>query len=208
MIIGICGTHGTGKSTILQAAKHGGYKVDESQLSRAAQKALGWDKLSRAEESFENMWALQNAVLNAMYDRDHHAVKSGELTVVERTPADAWAYAALWYSRLAEKFPEEAQDPVNDRLESLYTIKCRNMAGIYKMFVVVPPSNEIPFVEEPNRADAESRTFVERKIEQFLLHGQYPSHKIQYTSKEYRAAEIQSIICLVNAKLSSKGNAQ
>jgi predicted ATPase len=203
MIIGICGTHGTGKSTILQAAKRGGAVVDESQLSRTAQKALGWDKLSRAEESFDNMWALQDAVLNAMYDRDQQAVKSGRLTVVERTPADAYAYAALWYSRLAEKFPEEAKDLMNDR-ELLYKAKCRNMANSYKTFVIVPPTAEIPFVEEPNRADAASRTFVELRINEFIMSGNLPCHYMKFISKEQRSAEIQTLICLLHAQLSSK----
>ena len=91
-IVGLCGTHGTGKSTIINGIRDLGYKVNQAQLSRSAQKALGWDTLSRAQESKANMWALQYAILNAMFDRDQEALSTGEIVLVERTPADVWAY--------------------------------------------------------------------------------------------------------------------
>ena len=42
-IVGLSGTHGTGKSTIINGVAELGYKVNQAQLARAAQKALGWD---------------------------------------------------------------------------------------------------------------------------------------------------------------------
>lgn len=195
MIIGLCGTHGTGKTTILQAAKEAGCSVNEAQLSRAAQKALGWEKLSIAGESVENMWALQEAVLAAMYDRDEAILKSGELTVVERTPADVWAYTAMWCQRLNI-------DTNEDEHARNYRGRCRAMASKYLKFVVVPPVDAIPFVAEPNRADLASRQFVEHVINAFIWDGllsAYKAYTISTTSREGRSAEIQRLVTTLRA---------
>jgi predicted ATPase len=192
MIIGLCGTHGTGKTTVLQAAKEAGFKVDETQLSRAAQAALGWDRLSRAQESVENMWALQDAILEAMYDRDENIRKSGELTVVERTPADVWAYTAMWCQRLMLD--------VRDQRVAFYKAQCRNMSNSYTRFVLVPPVEAIPFVEEPNRADIESRNFVAHEINAFLWDGLLPTHFMQAISREARKAEIVMLCTIEQQK--------
>ena len=208
MIIGICGTHGTGKSTILNSIKQAGYDVDESQLSRTAQKLLGWDKLSRAEESIENMWALQDAILQSMYDRDTRILESGKLTIVERTPADAWAYTSLWLSRLVDRYPNEVNSSMNEARELFYKAQCRHKANEYAKFIVVPPSPDVRFVEEPNRADGKSRTFVECRINEFLSSGNLPTSIIQFTSKEQRSAEAQAIICLTKSQLLSKKESQ
>ena len=193
MIIGLCGTHGTGKTTILQAAKDSGSIVNESQLSRTAQKALGWEKLSIAGHSSSNMWALQNAILEAMFDRDQEILASGQLTVCERTPADVWAYTAMWCQRLDI-------DTREDILAIRYKAICRDMASRYTRFVVVPPVDAIPFVEEPNRADLASRRFVEQVINTFLWDGMLPTYVMTEISKIGRSAEIQCVTKLLKAQ--------
>ncbi len=200
MILGICGTHGTGKSTILNAAKDAGCKVDFSQLSRTAQKQLGWDSLSKAQESVDNMWALQDAILCAMYDRDQKIIKSGELTIVERTPADAWAYTALWCSRLGIDVLDRF---IQDKKADVYRRMCRDLAREYARFVVVPPITEIPFEADPNRADESSRTFVEKRINEFLWDGLFPQYTITTNSRNGRAAEIQGIFYITKAHAES-----
>lgn len=203
MILGICGTHGTGKSTIMNAAKEAGCKVDFSQLSRTAQKQLGWDSLSKAQESIDNMWALQDAVLQAMYDRDQRILKSGELTIVERTPADAWAYTALWCSRLGIDVLDRF---IQDKKAEIYLRMCRDLASTYTKFVVVPPIAEIPFERDPNRADENSRSFVEKVINEFLWTGMFPLYTVSMSSRDGRAAEIQCLYTITSAQINSAKN--
>ena len=54
-IVGLSGTHGTGKSTIINGVAELGYKVNQAQLARAAQKALGWETLSLSLAASEVM---------------------------------------------------------------------------------------------------------------------------------------------------------
>ncbi len=181
-IVGICGTHGTGKSTIIKGVKAAGYPVVETSIAREAQKALGWAVLSEAEKSVDNMWALQNAILHAMFLRDQTIHKSGMITVVERTPADVWAYTAMWCRRLNI-------DSLTDFTASMYKARCQSMAREYRLFLQVPMSDAVPFVEEPNRADLPSRLFVALSIDNFIWSGAWPTIKIKSTTPEERVAE-------------------
>lgn len=198
-VVGLSGTHGTGKSSIIQGVKGLGYAVNESQLSRAAQKELGWDKLSRAEESIENMWMLQDAILGAMYDRDFAISKSKELTFVERTPADVWAYTAMWCERL--------DIDVHSPRASLYRAQCQKlMQDHYAYFIYVPMTDAVPFKEEPNRADLKSRVFVAKTIEQFLMDAYKPNHFIATTTRECRTAEAAACMELAKFLTGEKNN--
>lgn len=186
MLVGICGTHGTGKSTLLRGAKDSGCVVNESQLSRTAQAALGWDKLSRAQESVENMWALQEAILVAMYDRDEAIERMSNIqhvTLVDRTPADVWAYTEMWCNRLGI-------DCLSDVRARSYKQQCREMAKRYARFLIVPINSQIKFVEEPNRADASSRVFVQQAIENFIFDGGLTYAVIKNADKDDRISEV------------------
>jgi predicted ATPase len=182
-VVGLCGTHGTGKSTILQAVKAAGYPVVDTQLSRTAQAVLGWDSLKYAQESEENMWALQDAIMQAMYDRDLQITKSGIVTLVDRTPADLWGYAKLWSNRLGGKVDQ-------DRL-SAYKATCRYLAGtMYRRQLIVPIREEIPFVAEANRADEASREFHAKEVEDFVVGGGLPHAIIESIHIDYRLVEV------------------
>lgn len=160
-VVGLSGTHGTGKSTILQGVKALGYPVMEAQLSRAAQKALGWDTLKRAQESVDNMWALQDAVLTALDARDTEIEQSGMITLTERSPADLWAYTQMWCARLNI-------DPQVDSRVQEYQERCFQLSRRYAGLMIVPMTDAIPFVEEPNRADLESRVPVAKYVYNFV----------------------------------------
>lgn len=185
MIVGLSGTHGTGKSTIMNGVKDMGYPVNQAQLARSAQKALGWEKLSIAQESIENMWALQDAVLDAMYDRDKAILDSCVVTMVERTPADVWAYTKMWCERLGIEY-------LNDYKAQQYKRHCRELASRYLKILVVPMTDKIPFVAEPNRADLQSRETVADDITKFLLGGGLPMSMILGVSKSDRISEAYS----------------
>ena len=187
MIIGLTGTQGTGKTTILRAAEEAGFFTDKSQLSRTVQKNLGWDSLSRAEETFDNAMALQDQVLYALYDRDVSILKTRQITLVDRTPADVWAYAAHWCNY-------HGIDIKKNRWATGYKQLCRAAANRYLQFVFIPPIDEIPFVEEPHRAGLDSRNFVHDEIKAFLWDGMLPTHIFSGLTRGARSAEISSVM--------------
>ncbi len=190
-VIGLTGTHGTGKSTLLKEAKGHNFAVSEEQLSRAAQKALGWDSLSRAQESESNMWDLQDAIMAAMYDRDCFIEEAQVLTVVDRTPADIWAYTALWCNRLGINTRK------NERAIK-YKNMCRELAKRYNKFVYVPIIEEIPFVAEANRADLESRIFIDNEIKAFLWDGQLSTYIMHEHGLFERSCEMQALLTVLS----------
>jgi len=181
-VVGLSGTHGTGKSTILQGVKAAGHPVVETSLSREAQKSLGWSALTEAEKSIENMWALQEAILFAMFNRDMTIHESKVLTLVERTPADVWAYTAMWCKR-------HDIDPFEDWHAKMYLERCQELARDYTLFIQVPITEDVQFVAEPNRADLPSRLFVETTIDNFIRYGALPSIKIKSTTPNNRIAD-------------------
>lgn len=181
VIVGLCGAHGTGKSSILKAVEAAGYPVDSTQLSRTAQRMLGWSSLSVAQDSEENMWDLQDAILASMYDRDQRIIASGVITLVDRTPADVWGYTALWASRI---------ENVNKERLAHYKRQCRTLAADYKRQIIVPIREEIPFVAEANRADEQSRLFHATEVEKFVIDGGLDYAIIQTLNIDYRAIEV------------------
>jgi predicted ATPase len=191
-IVGICGTHGTGKSTILQGVKDFGYPTNETHISREAQRALGWDKLSIAGESVSNMWQLQNAILTAMDHRDEQISAARTPTIVERTPADVWAYTDMWCYRLGL--------PLDDERVKEYYERCCKMSKRYAKFLVVEPNDKIPFVAEANRADLKSRMSVANAINDFIWSGTLPITLIKSTGRVERVAEAVAVMNHVKVK--------
>lgn len=181
-ITGLCGAHGTGKSTIIQAVKDKGFQVDESQLSRTAQKMLGWEWLGEAGKSEENMWALQDAILQAMYDRDERINASKIPTLVDRTPADVWGYLAMWIKKFDGKVDYE-------RVQ-FYKQQCRVMAAKYYRHIIVPIRDEIPFVAEASRAELDTRDFHAKEVEEFVVGGGLDHAILQTVHIDYRTIEV------------------
>lgn len=197
MIAGISGTHGTGKSTIMDALIRAQQSVDRSQISRAAQAALGWATLKDATETVESTIEFQEAVLNAMYDRDIKLLEAGINTTVfvERTPADVFSYAKWWIIREHECTNEN----VLAWLEG-YKRRCRAMQSQYLTTVIVRPCAQIPFVPDPNRASLMNREFVRDEIENFIVAGGSNHTFINTLSPDDRAAEAITAVTLANMK--------
>ena len=191
-VIGLSGTHGTGKSVILNGARDAGLEVSSAQLSRTAQRELGWDTLARAQESVENMWALQNAILNALRKRDLDILASKQHTLAERTPADLWAYTQLWCTRLGI-------DSATDETAQNYYRDCIALSNAYCSFLILNMHDAVPFVPEPNRADLESRIFVDSAIKAFITEANLPSYTIQNVGKPERIAEAVNFVTIVRS---------
>jgi hypothetical protein len=187
MIVALCGSHGTGKSTVIKEAIARGIKVSDAQLSRTAQAKLGWETLTRAQDSLENMWLLQNAVVHAMLERDE-ALDSEELNVVERSPADAWAYTRMWLTR-------HGIDPYRDPEAIIYRKTLETHAKMaYDAFVIIPIREEIPFVEEPNRADLASREQIDQYVREFIYDCGLRYYVLKTLGPEHRGMELESYL--------------
>ena len=184
-VIGLCGTHGTGKSTTIKALIEQGAKVSPVQLSREAQQQLGWPTLAGALEKLDTMWQLQDAIFERMVARDSAIT---ETTIVERTPADVWAYTQVWLER-------HKVDWKNDKrsLDYLFALG-KHLSDHYSSIFILPMRDAIPFVEEPNRADLASRYPVSKNIIQFIYAFKTPRHLVIGLSPEERAKEIMEFI--------------
>lgn len=147
--VGFCGTHGTGKSTILNELSARGYAVDTNSLPRAAQIALGWESLREIEKSEENMWALQDMVLVMLRNRDAKIRESGILTFVDRTPVDFAGYTYVWAERLGWKIDRPRYEQ--------YMLDCATACRNYHLHIYFPMRDEIEFVPQRRRGDKESR---------------------------------------------------
>lgn len=163
-LVGLTGTHGTGKSTILRGAKEFGVRVVESSLSRLAQAELGWETLAPAEHSEENMWLLQEQILSSMQKRDDAILGSSEYTLVDRTPVDVISYVDMWCHRLLQKY-----HTVDPRRVADFRQRCLFLAARYTQHIFVPINAAVPFISEAGRADIQSRDFHEKLVCQFIL---------------------------------------
>jgi predicted ATPase len=170
MLIAISGTHGTGKSTILQGLEDAGFNVDRTPVSRTVQKNLGWSSLSEATDSVEKMIDFQEAILEVMYDRDYKHRNESGVVFVERSPADVASYATYW-TNVKFKKDDQVTRSQSDQWLSNYIGRCRAMCQHYDSIVLVPTSLDVPFIEDPNRATMENRMFCQKYINSFVIGG-------------------------------------
>lgn len=181
-IHGICGTHGTGKSTIMNGIVET-YSVNRTQVSRTVQSRLGWVSLSDGLKNVGNMWKLQNTIFDVMVERDKSVSTP---TFVERTPADVWAYTKTWCYR----FGIDAH--VNDEALAYRQKLGKHAAAYYENLFFIPIHEKVPFVFDPNRADADSRESVQQEIISFCASFNLPIRYIFSTSVDDRVDEILS----------------
>lgn len=194
-ILAVSGTHGTGKSTVMRGLDTMNIPVINTQIARTAQRILGWDSLSTAQESVDNMWTLQDMILGLMYDRDQGINENKKLSVVERCPADMWAYTKMWCERLDVDIQSERA--------RLYKQKCRNLMNEYRGVFMLYPSVLVPFQAEANRADLHSRDNVQEDIIEFLRSGDHTMYPISMADKDQRISTCASIFITEKVKYGS-----
>ena len=85
-------------------------------------------------------------------------------------------------------------DSENDPRAVKYKADLLRLSQRYAEFVFVPMVAEIPFVEEPNRADLASRAPVEESIKTFIIENNLPFKPMRFTSPRWRATEITLIM--------------
>ena len=188
-IIGVSGTHGTGKSTLLHDAEEAGIEIYKSQISRSVQKKLGWDSLDRIQDSEDNLWDFQFAVLEALVERDREINALGVLTLAERTPADLWAYTKIWCSKMGI-------DPVRNPTARDYYIECKSAACKYNSFILVKMHDDIPFEQDPHRAKLDTRKNAENFITEFTGGTFVPTFILDMSDRQERLSRVLDIISL------------
>jgi nicotinamide riboside kinase len=163
-LIGLTGSHGTGKSTIIRNLK-GSIPVDERLISREVQKKLGWDDLERVKDFQDVMWTYQDSILDLMGERLEDSSES--VLLVDRTPADAQAYARLWCDSFGVNWltSQKAAD---------YSERCARQCLKYHNFIYLPIEPDINFKAEKNRATLESQETVAKYILDFLVQYSLP----------------------------------
>lgn len=187
-IFGLSGTHGTGKSTIVAGVKEVGLSTKEVQISRSVQAQLGWDSLERVKDSVADMWQFQDAILATMYDRDRSINDAqGKITLVERTPIDAWAYAVAWCHHYKINV-------MVDKKACYYKQQCNSMLNEYNTVMVIPAIKEVLFEEDVHRAKLDNRKLVENTISNYIEEKRVNHYLLSSISKQDRINETVSLI--------------
>jgi hypothetical protein len=162
VIVGIAGAHSTGKTKLLQVlSTNYNISVDTtSSLSRAAQQELGFSTLEEATSTYDGFWNLQELILQKLSDRDSQYIPNTNLVLVDRTPAELFAYATVW----RRKHPDR-DDGTRYRN---YTNTCFSAMRLYRGIIYRHINPKFPFVAEPNRASLEDREETDKNIQAFL----------------------------------------
>lgn len=173
-VVGLSGSHGGGKSTLLRELQQRGWQVDDFRVSRAVQQQLGWDSLQRVLDSPETMKQFQDEVFRQKLERDTKLKMeepSNIIILTERTFADIWAYTSKWtwtfYERGEMTFDECIQFMIT------FTAKCVDAQNsIYSGILLLPLMNHIQWEDDTHRASkqdaveffADVELFVRRKM--------------------------------------------
>lgn len=144
MIIGICGAHRVGKTSLAQAFteknttfKFAATSVSAMMLARGMDPALDYDISKRIE--------MQEIILTEL---DAHYGRFGDRTVFDRTPLDAAAY-------LLADVQRENVDPTLHPSIIAYVERAMEITNRrFSMLLFVPPV--LPLIEEPGKAPATS----------------------------------------------------
>jgi nicotinamide riboside kinase len=185
------GAHATGKSATLDIIK--GVRVpqiivDDFKVSRTVLAKLG-KTLEEATSTRHSIEKYQNAVLTEKIFHDqfdlHNSVHSSANTnfLVDRSPADIYAYAKLWSSKYT----------MSKSWMTNFMCKCVSLLSAYdKIFLF--PVGVFPFVDDGIRAKEDTQKQIAEDIEDFLQKFYPTYHVIKATDVVGRANEIIRII--------------
>lgn len=179
-IVALSGTHGTGKSSILNACE-GSVRVDRTGLSRGVQAKMG-KNLAEILTDADSILSFQEAIFEAMVYRDRSIMSlstfaedsnryalGDSLVLVERSPYDLIAYASTWLDPIWDALIEVGDISSITRYH-IFVDKCvLHAAEMYEGIVFVPAVPTIPFVADVNRGSLESRQLLEEELLSTLI---------------------------------------
>lgn len=202
-LVGISGPQGSGKSTVLNEIKKNiieynlNWVVDDFKVSRSVQEALGWESLSKVQDSPETMMRFQYEVFEQKYDHDLMLFKSAgsEFVFTERTFADLSAYALLWTYKFIDTGLWDKKDGAAFYAD--YNFKCLAAhRSLYCCTVLIPFMDCVKFEDDPHRASRQDVNFVYNHLNDFLT-SKLAVHKVMNVtekSPEDRSTQIQNYI--------------
>lgn len=167
-VVGISGSQGAGKSSLLSALITQGHHVDAFKVSRAVQSQLGWTSLDRVTESFEVMARFQDEVFNQKLLNDI-TLKDSDKPVIftERTFGDIYAYTRLWTDKLVTQRRVKAI-AASTFLFNFHKKCVKAQADCYTTTVVVPMMPHLKFEFDLNRASENDIPEMYRLLMEFL----------------------------------------
>ncbi len=142
MIVGICGAHRSGKTTLARefGLKNPDFAIAETSVS-AIMASKGMDPSK--DYNFVDRLYMQHVILNEL---DKFYARFAENTVFDRTPLDAAAYLLADVQR--ENVPVQTQLHVCKYVEKAIDVTNRR----FTMLLFVPPV--LPLVDAPGKAPA------------------------------------------------------
>lgn len=171
-LVGIAGTHGTGKTTLIRAlsVRNPQYPTVDESLSRNVQKEMGITNMMDVTKDAALLYDFELRILDAMEKRDAALMETpgDEYIITTRTPADMVAYLALWLRRLG----------VEIHLSSQYLdfrARCEKLALRYRAYLILSIDEAVPFVAESGRASEESRREQEAMLFRHIATEAYKS---------------------------------
>ncbi len=168
LVIGLSGAQGAGKTTLLESLKSLGWKVDDFKVSRAVQAEMGVVSLQEVTSDPWRMVNFQEKIFERKLDHDEQLCRAeAPLVLVERTFADAAAYATRWVWDLLEDRRNDPGEWV--RWLSSYTHRCAEAQKLcYGGFILLPLMPHVQWQADANRAAISSANYIFETIENFI----------------------------------------
>lgn len=140
-LIGICGSQGSGKSTILQALKDMEFTAIEGKVARSI--LQDWNTtLPEIYRDTQTVEKFQNEIIiRKQAEEQHYIDHQNDIVFVERTYADLFSYALLNLGRV---------NAHSDWLDEYYS-KCKDAQSVYSAIFVLP-SNQFSIYNDGVRS--------------------------------------------------------
>lgn len=191
LLIGISGSHGSGKSTLItELCDQQKYREDKLKISRFIQSSIfNASNLDSIIADPITMVSFQEMILRIRTETNIQIKETKsflkKITISERTPADISVYAYHWAQKNMDNLI------IQNWIKS-YENSCKNQMDIYDLIIYIPPI--IPFVSDENRAPIENRDSVDIGIKEFISKHAKKWYELKSSSVEDRVQEASSII--------------
>lgn len=165
MLIGISSAQGQGKSTVISSLSEAGYRVIQSQTSRAILEE--WNtSLAEIDTKPELRMEFQDEIFNRHHDLIKPFAESSEVYFVERTFSDIFTYTVISLGLYNE---------FSDWIETYYS-RCKNAQGLFSGICVLSGLDQIESdgVRSINRHFAE---LVSDRIKHYTIDMQFNGDK-------------------------------